>query len=104
MFNKMKKEPMLKEDKERKAIYNKHFSIPVLKLTYVKCIKSVDSNFIVGKYYPVIDFNNGWTILGEMIPNRDSYFTTPPFHNFDLELHDPELYVGTGEQEKYAFL
>lgn len=86
---------------KKKTIYNEKFKEPILKLEYVKCIESVDENFKVGKYYPVVDYNNGYTIMGEQIKNRDSYYFTTPFHCYG-ELHDPELY-DIGEQEKYIF-
>ena len=94
---------IFKKNKNKKEeIYNSDFRENVLRLSYVKCIKSVDDNFIVGKYYPVVDYNNGWTIMGEKIKNRDSYFKTTPFHCYG-EHHDPELYE-CGKEEKYIFI
>ena len=34
-------------------------------LGYVQCKESEDPDFIVDKYYPILSFNNGVSILGE---------------------------------------
>lgn len=61
-----------------------------LKLKYVKCLKTNNSrNFIVGKYYPIIDYNNGITMLGEK--TRNTYFQSEIlFSYFDNTISNEE--------------
>jgi hypothetical protein len=69
-----------------------------LELVYVKCIKTIDDKFIVGKCYPVISYNNGWSILGERL--NDDYFITEPLHNYGDVLLNPDCEDG---KEYYEF-
>lgn len=51
-----------------------------LELEYVKCTKTIDDKFIVGKYYPIISYNNGCSILGEL--KDGDFYLTEALHNY----------------------
>lgn len=54
-----------------------------MKLKYVKCLKGDGKKFITGKQYPIINYNNGVTILGELDTRTHEYYISEAMANYD---------------------
>ncbi len=61
-----------------------------LKLEYVKCISSENIFFKKGKKYPIISYNNGITILGEMDKSNEHRQSKILFSYFNGTIADEE--------------